>query len=131
MQHLVALHYGRRAQGAAMLTVALACLAHSPQAASAALLGGLIMALHFTLLLIVARYSLRQGPQGSLAITLALLLSKFFVMAAVTAAVLLVLRPHSTGFVLGLATFTVGMAGAAYGHLKTTTSHNNPHTSRF
>lgn len=131
MQPLAALTYARRAQGTAALLVPLACLCVSREAAAAAGMGGALMALHFTLLLIVARYCMRRGPQGSIAPAALLLMTKFCVMAALTAAILLVVRPHPVGFVAGLATFMVGMAGAALGHRSTPSTPQAPCAQRF
>jgi hypothetical protein len=115
MQPLVALQNARRAQALGMLVVAGACALSSLHAAVGALLGGALMALHLTLLHIIARFWLRRQPH-ELGRAALLLLSKFFIMAALTGAILLVLRPHAIGFLAGLGTFMVGIACAPLGH---------------
>ena len=115
MQPIVALHYARRSQGASALILA-AVFGYVDRAAGlGVVLGGALMALHFTLLHIIARFWLKQS-NGQISGKMAgLLLSKFLVMVALTGAILVMVRPHATGFVVGLATFMVGVAGACFG----------------
>lgn len=115
MQPTVALDYARRSQGASTLILAAVFGYVDRAAAIGVLLGGGLMALHLTLLQIIAHFWLRQ-PQGHVSGKVAgLLLSKFLVMVALTGAILIMVRPHATGFVAGLGTFMVGIAGACMG----------------
>jgi len=116
MQPIAVLQNARRAQVLGTLLIAGACALHSTQAAIGALLGGGLVALHLTLLHIIARFWLRQQPNDLMGRAALLLLSKFFVMAALTGAVLLVIRPHAIGFLAGLGTFMVGIACGPLGH---------------
>lgn len=126
MQPIAALSYARRLQGLSTLVVTLACAAYSTHAATGALMGGALMALHGHLLLVIARFWFAQTTPAGQGKAAGLLLAKFFIMAALTAVVLLVLQPNPLGFILGLATFVVAMAWAFVRSQRAGSTHPAP-----
>lgn len=115
MQPTVALANARRYQALGTLATTVVCASFGRTVAWGALWGGALMALHLHLLHIIAVSWLtknEQGMQPGLKSAAALLTIKFFVMAALTGAIMLVLKPHALGFLAGLSTFVLGAAGA-------------------
>lgn len=115
MQPIVALSNARRYQALGALATSAVCAGFGRSVAWGACLGGALMALHLHLLHIIAVSWLTRdarGEQPGLKSVSALLLAKFFIMAALTCATVLVLKPHALGLLAGLGTFAVGAVGA-------------------